>query len=287
MPEGKRILVVDDEPIVTRSCKRVLSDEGYQVETTESGVTGLSLAREGAFDLMLTDLKMPDLDGMKIVQFVRRERAEMPVVIITGYGTPETKAQARQLGVVAYIEKPFDPEQITEAVLQAWKYAESDEATVAAKAVPADVKELAAKYGYDESALIQILLDIQNAHGYLPKECLFGISVEMEIPLNRIYKAATFYKAFSLEPRGKHLVQVCTGTACHVRGAPTLATRAAGMLEIRPGKTTKDGLFSLETVNCLGCCALGPVMAIDGKYYSNPSQEEITEILNTHRQETE
>ena len=184
---------------------------------------------------MLTDLKMPDLDGMKIVQLVRRERAEMPVVIITGYGTPATRAQARRLGVVGYLEKPFAPEQISEVVLQAWTRVESDTATVDAMAAPADVKELAAKYGYDDGALIQILLDIQNARGYLPKECLFGISAEMGIPLNRIYQAATFYKAFSLEPRGKHLVQVCTGTACHVRGAPTLATRAAGILEVGPG----------------------------------------------------
>jgi NADH-quinone oxidoreductase subunit E len=146
-----------------------------------------------------------------------------------------------------------------------------------------EIKDAAAKYKNDEGALIQILLDVQKAKGYLSREWLFGLSEELGIPLARTYKAATFYKAFSLEPRGRHMVQICTGTACHVRGAPVLVNRVSSVLGIRPGKTTKDGQFSLETVNCLGCCALGPVMAIDDKYLSNPSAEELDAAFSSYR----
>lgn len=280
---GKKILVVDDDPIVVRSCKRALSEEGCQVEATQSGRKGLTMARGTAYDLMLADLKIPDLDGMKIVRAIRQERAEMPVVIITGYGTPESKREARELGVAVYVEKPFTPEEIVSAVGDAWGYAASD----TEKSIHNEIKQLAESYSHSESALIQILLDVQKDKGYLSKEWLFGISAEMDIPLNRVYQAATFYKAFSLEPKGKHTIQVCTGTACHVRGAPTLADRLSSLLGVQPGKTTKDGLFTLETVNCLGCCALGPVIAVDDKYYSNPSPDEMEEILNSYRPQKE
>lgn len=285
MSEEKNVLVVDDEPIVTMSCERVLSDQGYRVRTADSGKTGLDLARQRGYDVILADLKLPDFDGMEIVRIIRSEQPSIPVVIITGYSTPETKHEARQLGVAGYVEKPFVPGEISDAVLQALACTESG--TGAIDAVAGEVAMLAARYGGADTALIQILLDIQEAHGYLPKAYLYGLARELTMPLNRVFKAATFYKAFSLEPRGKHLVQVCTGTACHVRGAPTLAERVGGLLHVRPGKTTHDGQFSLETVNCLGCCALGPVLAVDGKYYSDPAREELEAIFDGCRQEGE
>ncbi len=143
-----------------------------------------------------------------------------------------------------------------------------------------EIDELVERYGRADGALIQMLLDIQKTQGYLPTEWLVGLSERLEIPLPRIYHAATFYKAFSLEPKGRHVIQVCTGTACHVRGAPLLVSRIGSLLGVRPGETTGDGEFTFETVNCLGCCALGPVMTVDEKYYSNPSQEELAKLLN-------
>lgn len=148
-----------------------------------------------------------------------------------------------------------------------------------------EIDQLVERYGTNDGALIQMLLDIQKTQGYLPTEWLVGLSERLDIALPRIYHAATFYKAFSLEPKGRHIIQVCTGTACHVRGAPIVITRIAGVLGIDPGETTDDGEFSFETVNCLGCCALGPVIAVDDKYYSDPSVEEIREIVDTVRKE--
>jgi len=131
----------------------------------------------------------------------------------------------------------------------------------------------------DRSALIQVLLDIQRENRWLPKDALKQVSQRLGVPLTQIYHISTFYKAFSLVPRGRHSVSVCTGTACHVRGAPRLSDKVIETLKIKPGETSTDMRFSLDAVNCLGCCALGPVIVVDGKYYGNPSTEELERIV--------
>jgi len=147
-------------------------------------------------------------------------------------------------------------------------------------AVASKVDEIIDRHNKDDSQLIQILLEIQREYNWLPKEALLWLSERLGVSINRIYQIATFYKAFSLVPRGRHLVRVCTGTACHVRGAMRLSDRASQLLNIGPGETTKDMRFSFETVNCLGCCALGPVIVIDGEYHSNPPTPELEKLLN-------
>ena len=142
----------------------------------------------------------------------------------------------------------------------------------------AQIDQAVDRYGGDKSALIQILLDIQRENRWLPKDALMWVSQKLDVPLTQIYYVATFYKAFSLVPRGRHLVLVCLGTACHVRGAPRLLDKVTEALNIRPGQTSRDLRFSLDTVNCLGCCALGPVMVVDSVYYSKPSTKEIEQI---------
>jgi NADH-quinone oxidoreductase subunit E len=137
------------------------------------------------------------------------------------------------------------------------------------------------KYGADKSALIQILLEIQRENRWLPASTLRTVSERLGIPLSQVYRVATFYKAFSLVPQGRHLVTVCMGTACHVRGSPRLLDRVEDTLKLKSGETSADRKFTLETVNCLGCCALGPVMVIDGEYYSNPPAKKIEELLAT------
>lgn len=146
--------------------------------------------------------------------------------------------------------------------------------------VASKVDEIIDRHNKDKSALIQILLEIQREYNWLPKEALLWLSERLGVSMNQIYQIATFYKAFSLIPRGRHLVRVCTGTACHVRGAITLSDRASQLMNLSPGETTKDLRFSFETVNCLGCCALGPVVVIDGQYHSNPLMPELEKLLN-------
>ena len=138
------------------------------------------------------------------------------------------------------------------------------------------------KYQGDASALIQVLLEIQSENHWLPKEALEKVSKKLEVPLNQIQHVATFYKAFSLVPRGRHQIQVCMGTACHIRGAPRVLDMVQDLTGIRPGETDLDLKFSLETVNCLGCCAMGPVMVVDGKYHGKTVPAKVADVLKSY-----
>jgi NADH-quinone oxidoreductase subunit E len=144
------------------------------------------------------------------------------------------------------------------------------------------IDEVINKCQGDQSLLIQVLLEIQRENHWLPNEILGRISKKLNIPLNRIYHIATFYKAFSLLPRGRHEIRICMGTACHVRGGVRTLDRAEQALGIKAGQTTPDMKFTLETVNCLGCCALGPVMVVDGKYYGKIAPSKAEDVLRNY-----
>ncbi|MGA1870879.1 MAG: NAD(P)H-dependent oxidoreductase subunit E [bacterium] len=140
-------------------------------------------------------------------------------------------------------------------------------------------EEIIEKYAGGPGSLMAILKDIQDEYKYLPKEALKIVSITMNIPLNKVYHIATFYKAFSLEPLGRHSISVCIGTACHVRGAAKVLEELERQLGIKAGKTTQDRKFTLNSVNCLGACALGPVMVIDGQYFEKVTPGKINSIL--------
>lgn len=135
------------------------------------------------------------------------------------------------------------------------------------------------KYGAEPSSILAILQDIQAEEKYLPKETLEYVSQRMRIPLTNIFRIATFYNALSLKPRGKHKIDVCLGTACHVRGAERILEKLKRELGISVGETTKDKRFTLESVRCLGCCSLGPVAVVDGKVFGKLSQEKVGALL--------
>ena len=144
------------------------------------------------------------------------------------------------------------------------------------------VKAIISKYNGDKGQLVSILQDIQTEYHYLPKEALIKVSETMAIPVSRVYDVATFFIAFSLEPRGKHLINVCLGTACHVRGGEMLIEHIGRLLNIKAGETTQDMQFTLEAVNCLGCCALGPVMVLDGKYFGSMAASKVEKVLDKY-----
>jgi len=127
--------------------------------------------------------------------------------------------------------------------------------------------------------LIAILLDVQDSFNYLPPEALRHVAKALGLPLIDVVGVATFYRAFSLKPRGKHTCLVCLGTACHVRGGPKILEEFERQLDIPAGETTKDGQYTLETVACLGCCAIGPVVVIDGEYHGHATIRKIGTIL--------
>ena len=145
------------------------------------------------------------------------------------------------------------------------------------------VCEIIEKHGTQQAALIGILQDIQARMSYLPRKALVQVSKSLDLPLPRIYEVATFYRAFSLEPKGSHTIQVCLGTACHVRGGVRVLDYLESRLGVKAGGTTKDLAFTLESVNCLGACALGPMMVIDKKYYGKISTNKIESILKKYQ----
>jgi NADH-quinone oxidoreductase subunit E len=148
---------------------------------------------------------------------------------------------------------------------------------------PDNIKSLVLKYNCQKNALIAILQDIQAEYNYLPRKALLILSQELKVPLVDIFSVATFYSAFSLEPRGEHTVTVCMGTACHVRGGPKILEEFERNLGIETGHTTKDRQFSLETVACLGCCAIGPVVVIDDDYHAQTTIRKVKTILKKYQ----
>jgi NADH-quinone oxidoreductase subunit E len=139
-----------------------------------------------------------------------------------------------------------------------------------------------AKNGNDKSLLVSILQDVQGEYGYLPREMLALIGNRLCIPMSQVYSVATFFKSFSLKPRGRHTVHVCVGTACHVRGADRVLETLERELKINPGETTADQKFTMETVNCVGACALGPIIIIDGQYAGQVKVDEVKSLLESH-----
>ena len=144
------------------------------------------------------------------------------------------------------------------------------------------IDQIIAKHNCEASALIQILLEIQSENHWLPKEALERVSEKLKVPLSQIQHITTFYKSFSLVPKGRHEVHVCMGTACHVRGAQRVLDTVQDQIGIKPGETDVDLKFSLETVNCLGCCALGPVMVVNGEYHGNIAPAQIEDTLKNY-----
>lgn len=145
------------------------------------------------------------------------------------------------------------------------------------------IDQIIDKHEGKASSLVQVLLEIQNENHWLPKEALERVGERLQVPLSRIQHIVTFYKAFSLVPKGRHEIHVCMGTACHVRGAQRILDRVEDITGIKPGETDQDLNFSLETVNCLGCCALGPVMVVDGEYHGKMAPAKSEDVLKNYK----
>ena len=129
--------------------------------------------------------------------------------------------------------------------------------------------------------LIEVLQDVQKNYGYISKEAMQAVSQGLGVPLMEVYRVASFYKVFRLKPSGKNVLTMCTGTACHVRGSRLLLDQATGQLGVKPGEVTSDGLFSVEHVNCLGACALGPIVTENGSYYHHMTPGKLRKLIET------
>lgn len=285
---AKPILVVEDEAIMRESLRDWLSDVGYQVETAEEKDKALNILKERDFSLLILDLRLPGGNGIDLLRQARARQPQLKGIIITAYPSVQTAVEAMKEGAVDYLTKPFDLNLLEKSIRETLGPIQVEirpkvttETARVREIVPEAPQEIPALFRdvKDKSVLIQMLLAIQRENHWLPTDALVWTSRKLGLPLTQIYHVATFYKAFSLKPQGRHSVSVCLGTACHVRGAIRLLDKVMETLKIKPGETSKDFQFTLNTVNCLGCCALGPVMMVDGKYQSNPSTDKMKEIF--------
>ncbi len=146
------------------------------------------------------------------------------------------------------------------------------------------MKEIISRYPAEKRFSLAIMQDMQRKFNYIPREAMEAISEYLSIPLSKIYGMATFYKALSLNPKGKYVIKVCDGTACHIRSSMVIISELEKLLEIKVGEITPDGLFSIETVNCLGACALAPVMVINGEYYGKLTAQDIAGIIESYKE---
>jgi NADH:ubiquinone oxidoreductase subunit E len=149
--------------------------------------------------------------------------------------------------------------------------------------VDAKVQEILDSYPSNPRYLIEVLQDIQQTEGYISEQTMCATSQRLAVPLIEVSRVANFYKAFSLKPRGRHLITACMGTACHVRGAARMLDEVSGQLGIEPGETTEDQLFTVESVNCLGACALGPVVVADGVYHDHMTPGKLRKLIKSIR----
>jgi len=284
----KPILVVEDEEIMRNSLRDWLTDNGYQVETVEDGEAALASVAQREFDLLILDLRLPGKDGIEVLRQARATKPQLKGIIITAYPSVQTAVEAIKEGAVEYLPKPFDLDELDRIIqeqlgpVQVEIRPKVKEAKVAAApvAAPVDIPDYLRQVS-DKSELIQMLLRLQSENRWLSQETLAWTSQQLGIPLSQVYHIATFYKAFSLVPKGRHSLSVCMGTACHVRGAQRLLDRVTDELKVKPGQTTRDMEHTVNTVNCLGCCALGPVMQYDDDYHSDPSVAEIKEMVTS------
>jgi NADH-quinone oxidoreductase subunit E len=145
------------------------------------------------------------------------------------------------------------------------------------------IKSILARYDSDPGMLVPILQDVQAEYNYLPKEALGQVGDGLAVPLSQVYSVASFFKSFSLKPRGRHLINVCLGTACHVRGAVRVLDEIERELGIKSGETTGDLRYTLETVNCVGACALGPIVIIDGSYSGQMAASKLKPLLESYK----
>jgi NADH-quinone oxidoreductase subunit E len=151
--------------------------------------------------------------------------------------------------------------------------------TIVVDEVVSKTKDICSEYPAQESSLIEILHDITTEFNYLPEDSLREVSRCLGVPIARVYAVATFYKGFSLEPRGMYVIKVCTGTACHVRGADRNIDEIKRCIDLEPGQTSEDMKYTIDVVNCVGACAMAPVIIVNKKYYRNSSAETVHEIL--------
>lgn len=287
------VLVLELQQKLRERLKAALQDAGYEVRLAPGARALAAVLAADPPHALILDLDLPDGNGMDVLKAARETNPDMPVIVATSDPTVEEAVEVIKRGAYNYVSKKSPVSTIIEILSHALerermevetreRARERKIRTFDDPASLAVIDGILARHHYSGSMLISYLQDIQKELRYLPQDALRFVARRLNVPLPRVYGIATFYKSFSLRPRGEHIIQVCLGTACHVKGGTNIAERFERELGIKTGDTTYDDRFSLESVRCVGCCGLAPVFVIDGQFFGKMTQEKIPEVLERY-----
>jgi NADH-quinone oxidoreductase subunit E/NADP-reducing hydrogenase subunit HndA len=288
MVDDIKILVVDDEHVVIRSCEMVLKAEGYNVEGASSGKEAILKMEQNTYNLVLTDLKMPEMDGITLIRWLRQKRPDVGIVILTGYPSQETIKEALELGIIDYVPKPFTPAVLLDVTQRAVEWLEK---RVAVEEKPKEefppsmleeIDRVINTYKNRPGSSIPVLQRCQQIVGYLPPKVQKRIAKGLNLSPAQVHSIVSFYSFFTMKPRGDHNIRVCLGTACYVKRVEEALNRIKEELKIDVGDVTEDKKFSIETVRCLGACGLAPVMVIDEETFGAVTPKKVSKILGEY-----
>jgi NADH:ubiquinone oxidoreductase subunit E len=288
MAGDPKILVVDDELVVIKSAERVLKAEGYQVDGALGGREAIMKMGQDDYGLVFTDLKMPEVDGIALIRWIKKTKPSAGIVIITGYPSQDTIKEALELGIIDYVPKPFTPSvllDVTERAVE-WTKGRKPEEKKAVEEFPpameAELERVISEFRDKPGALIPVLQRAQEIVGYLPAEVQRKIARGLNLPPAEVHSVVSFYSFFTMKPRGDHNIRVCLGTACYVKGIEGVLSKVSDTLKIGIGDTTENKRFSLEGVRCLGACGLAPVMVVDQDTYGAMTPKKALEIIGRY-----
>jgi len=288
MADNIKILVVDDERVIIRSCELVLKAEGYDIEGASSGRDAILKMEKNSYNLVLTDLNMPEMDGITLIRWLRQNRPEIGIVILTGYPSQETIREALELGIIDYVPKPFTPAVLTDVTRRAVEWL-GKQGAVEEKhdeefppSMLEEIDRVIKMYKDRPGSSIPVLQRCQQIVGYLPPKVQKRIAKGLNLTPAQVHSVVSFYSYFTMKPRGDHNVRVCLGTACYVKRVEEALNKIKDELKIDVGEVTADKKFSIETVRCLGACGLAPVIVIDEDTYGAVTPKKVTEILGKY-----
>ena len=282
------VLVVDDEPVVLKSCDRILTPEGFTVKGASSVKEAMGLLQNGDFDIVITDLKMPEMGGIDLIRWIKEQNPATGIVVITGYPSQETIKDALHLGIIDYLPKPFSPALLIDVASKAVSFVKSkgveeiktEEHDVSEKAN--EIKNVIDTNRNRPGGLIPVLQQIQEILGYLPPAVLRLIARGLNIPVSEVHGVVSFYSFFTMKPKGKHNIRVCLGTACYVKRSSEILAKLKDLLGIEEQEITEDKKFSLETVRCLGACGLAPVVVVDHDIHGAVDPVKVSEMIREY-----
>lgn len=291
MSDKPNILVVDDESIVIRSAELVLKGAGYEVEGANGGREAIAKMEQKSYGLVFTDLKMPEVDGITLIRWVRNARPDTGIVILTGYPSQDTIKEALSLGIIDYVPKPFTPAVLLDVTQRAvhWVLERrgaagkgEEEKDDFPPSMAAELDKVIEFYRDKPGSLIPVLQRAQEMIGWLPVPALRRIAQGMNIPPAEVHSVTTFYSFFTMKPRGDHNVRVCLGTACYVKRAEEVMKTLEEGLGVEVGGVTPDRKFSLEEVRCLGACGLAPVVMVDSDTFAGIDPKAAMDVLKPY-----